>query len=328
MNLKTKIEIFILRHLIWFLVIGTFLFFGIVQRGCFTLSFVELVLFFSSYLGILVLGQGICLLSGHFDLSIAQNAGFSVLIVAELLVWFPDVIPLPLAILLVPLIGGGLGAVNGFFIGKVGINSFLVTLSTYLIYKSIPYYISIFPISGSALPEGFLSLSTIKIFSFHLSILLFFAIAIVLYFILRWTTFGYKIYSIGGDPEISKRLGINTGNTTFYVYTLIGILAGIGGLMYAGFAGTITNSLADGEVFWTFAGAIMGGISIKGGRGSIIGVVGGIILISTIKAGVVVLDINPNLRIVILGGMVLVAILINKMRDGLLTRYTRRTASM
>jgi len=314
-NISNKIGLFVLENLVWLLIILFFAFFGIFVENFFTPRVFNLILYLSSPIGILVLAQSLCLLSGNFDLSLAQNAGFSALLVGIIIGRVaPNLIPVSIAIILVPIIAGIFGAINGYFVGILRINSFLVTLSTYLIFQSMGYYVLSVPISRIDLPEAFLFPGGGKVGPIYFAFVLFLIIAIILYFILRHTRFGVKVYSVGSDYEASSSLGIKSHLVVFWVYVIAGILAGIAGLLYVGFSGAVTNSLASGEVFWTFAGAIIGGISMRGGRGKIIGAMGGAILLGILSAGVIILDLNPNLRNVVKGFVVLAAVLIGKYR--------------
>ena len=316
-----RVGLFVLENLVWFLTLAIFIAFGLLIEGFFTPNVAYFILYISSPIGILVLAQSLCLLSGNFDLSIAQNAGLSALIVGLIIGReMPGVIPTSIAIALVPLLGGVLGAVNGFFIGILKINSFLVTLSTYLIYEFLAYYLLTQPIPGYHLPAGFLALGGWKLGPIYITFYAFLLIAIILSLFLKNTAFGIKIYAVGSDYEIAKTAGINADQVLFWVYVMAGVLAGIAGLAYAGFGGAISNSMAGGEVFWSFAGAIIGGVSMKGGRGKILGAMGGALLLGVIGSGVVLLDITATLRDVIKGLVVLAAVLIGKYRTSAIDR--------
>lgn len=316
-----RVGLFVLENLVWFLTLAIYIAFGLMIKGFLALNIFYFILYISSPIGILVLAQSLCLLTGNFDLSIAQNAGLSALIIGLIIGReMPGVIPTTLAIALVPLLGGVLGAVNGFFVGKVKINSFLVTLSTYLIYQFLAYYLLTQPIPGYYLPAGFLALGGWKLGPIYVIFHTFLLIAVILSLILKNTAFGVKIYAVGSDYEIAKTAGINTEQIVFWVYVIAGVLAGIAGLAYAGFGGAISNSMAGGEVFWSFAGAIIGGISMRGGRGKILGAMGGSILLGVIGSGVVLIDITATLRDVIKGLVVLAAVLIGKYRTSAIDR--------
>lgn len=314
-NPGRKICLIILENLVWFIAAIVFIIFGLVAKGFFTLRVLFFILYISSPVGLLVLSQALCLLSGNFDVSIAQIAGLSVLIIGLIIGReFPGMIPVPIAIALVPILGGILGAINGYFVGFLQVNSFLVTLSFYLIYQFSSYYILTLPITGYYLPAAFLALGGQRLGPIYIVFYVFLAVSLILHFMLKFTGLGTKIYAVGSDMEASRTLGINNQTIIFWVYVVSGIIAGLAGLAYAGFVGAITNSLANGEVFWSFAGAIMGGISMKGGRGKILGALGGAFLLGIIGAGVVVLDITPTLRDVVKGFVVLSSVIIGKYR--------------
>jgi ribose/xylose/arabinose/galactoside ABC-type transport system permease subunit len=115
-------------------------------------------------------------------------------------------------------------------------------------------------------------------------------------------------------------LGISVENTNFWIFTISGALAGISGLLYVGYLKCIPSTIADGAIFLAFAGAIMGGVSLQGGRGSIIGALGGVILMGIIDAGCTMTAMEPALRGVLNGFILLIAILINRTRGSLRDR--------
>ena len=185
-------------------------------------------------------------------------------------------------------------------------------MSTHLVYLYLGYYLLAAPIVGRHLPSSFMWLGGAEIGGIHVSFIVFVIIGLFLNFILKKTSFGVSLYATGANAETARALGINTGNVILYTYIIAGALGGVAGLAYAGFTGCVTNSLALGEVFWTFAGAVIGGISLKGGRGSMINVIGGSIFIGLITTGVLVFNVIATLRMVIAGVMILLSILISK----------------
>jgi len=144
--------------------------------------------------------------------------------------------------------------------------------------------------------------------------------AIFLYFILDHTRFGSHIRAIGGNSDAANMLGINVGNTHFWIFTIAGALAGVAGLLYTGYLKCIPSTIAEGDIFLAFAGAIIGGVSLRGGRGSAIGALGGVLLMGVINAGCTMTAMEPALRGVLNGFILLTAILINKTRANLRDR--------
>jgi ribose/xylose/arabinose/galactoside ABC-type transport system permease subunit len=129
-------------------------------------------------------------------------------------------------------------------------------------------------------------------------------------FLLKYRPFGLSVYAVGGNERASQEAGINTARVVLLVYVVSGALAGVGGLLYTGFLGAATPSLGDGSLFPAFAAAVIGGISIFGGRGNILGALGGVLLLGTIQAGLVMLDIQPTVIRMTNGVILLAAILL------------------
>jgi ribose/xylose/arabinose/galactoside ABC-type transport system permease subunit len=250
------------------------------------------------------------------DLSISNNAGLSAMLVGVIMVEWLPMLPGWAGILIILIIGGLLGAFNGFFVAKLKINPFLVTLSTYLMFNWLTYFIR----KGAIInvPEELIFLGGGKIGGIYVAIIVLVGLSAFLYFILDHTRFGSYIRAVGGNPDAAGMLGVKTGKIKFWVFTIGGILAGGAGLIYIGYLKTIPSTIAEGDVlFLAFAGSIIGGVSMSGGRGSIIGALGGIILIALIQAGTTMTSMDPTLRGFLNGLILLIAILINKTREAL-----------
>jgi ribose/xylose/arabinose/galactoside ABC-type transport system permease subunit len=311
-----KIKLWLIENLIWLIVLGVFIAFSLTIPNFFTIRNILFILYVASPLGFLVFGQTIALLSGNMDLSLAENAGLSAMLVGVILVDWVPWLPGWVGIILMVLTSTLLGAVNGFFIGKMKLTPFLFTLCTFLIFNWSTYFIR----RGAIVkvPEVLLVLGGGKTGGIFNSIFAFVGMAFILHIFLEYTRFGSHIKAIGGNSEASRMLGINVENTNFWIFTISGALAGICGLLYVGYLKCIPSTIADGAIFLAFTGAIIGGVS--SGRGSIIGAVGGIILMGVIDAGCTMTAIDPALRQVANGLILLIAILINRTRESLRDR--------
>ena len=106
-------------------------------------------------------------------------------------------------------------------------------------------------------------------------------------------------------------MGVNVGRVFLIVFTITGALAGLSGLLYTGYIGSVTSLVAQGNIFNAFAGAIIGGVSLKGGKGSIIGALGGIIMMGILDAGLTMFNVDPSIRGILMGVVLGVAIYIN-----------------
>ena len=313
-----RIKLALVDHMIWLIIAAVFIFFSCSIPNFLTLRNILFLMYVASPLGLLVFGEAVSLLSGNMDLSLSENAGFTAMLVGVILVDWAPWLPGWTGIILMALVGAGLGAVNGFFVGKVKINPFLVTLSTFLIYDWMTYYLR----RGAIVrvPKALLVPGGGKVGGIFIAIFILIGMAIFLYFILDHTRFGSHIRAIGGNSNAASMLGINVGNTNFWVFTISGALAGIAGLLYVGYLKCIPSTIAEGAIFLAFAGAIIGGVSLTGGRGSVIGALGGVLLMGVIDAGCTMTAMDPALRGVLNGLILLIAILINKTRANLRDR--------
>ncbi|MCW4017929.1 MAG: ABC transporter permease [Candidatus Bathyarchaeota archaeon] len=313
---RNRISLLLIDNLIWIILAGIYLSFAVILPSFRNPIFLFKIIYFSIPLGFIILAEATCLIAGVFDISVGQLTGLVTMLSAVLIVdtgYFAGV-PSFLLVLLPLALGLGFGALNGFLVGKLKLNPFLATLGTYLI-----FYGAKLQTTGAStvagLPEAYLlggdSTSTI---------LLFLAVFVVLYFIITRTRFGHHVYSIGGNSNTSEMLGVNKSKIYFLVYLISGILCGFAALTYTGFVSAASPTVASDTVFMAFAGAILAGVSINGGRGSMFNVVGGILLITVIAAGLTMLSVSVYWRQVLFGVLVIVAIIVNKSREKLRDR--------
>lgn len=321
MEIKTRVKLFLIDNLVWIINIGLYIFFAVLNpKGFLTLRNVEFILYTSSMIGFLVFGEALVLITGNMDLSLAQNAGLSAMVGGFLLGVVFTGLPGWVGILIVIVTGALLGAVNGILVGKVGYNAFLGTLATYLIFDWSTSWIRRGAIVN--LPDSFLAPGEAQVGGVHIAIFLFLGAVLLLHFILRKTKFGLHVYASGGNPNTTEMMGVDVGNVLLWVFTIGGALAGISGLLYVGYVSSVTSTIAEGTIFNAFAGAIIGGISLRGGRGRITGAMGGVILLGILDAGLTMLNVDPSVRGVLTGVVLLVAIFINmtisRLRDEIL----------
>ncbi|QSG03389.1 Ribose/xylose/arabinose/galactoside ABC-type transport system, permease component [Natranaeroarchaeum sulfidigenes] len=315
-----KAMLAVLDHMIWPILLvvclGVFL---LVPQTFGSLGMIELVIYGSAALGFLVLAEGICLLSGHFDLSIGAIAGFSAMFTAMLL--SPDqwgVIQSPvLAVVIILTVATLIGVVNGVMISKVGVDPFLQTLSFLIIFEGAQVWLSSVPVSN--LPDGFTATGG----SSGVSITLMIAAFAVMGLLLKYTSFGQAVYAVGSNKDSARAVGIKTDQLIITVYALSGFLSGIAGLILLGRVGSVSPQLANDLLFPAFAAAVIGGISLFGGRGKIAGALGGVLLLGVIQSALNISGMSVNQIQTINGIVLLIAILLyntrTNIRDRILT---------
>jgi len=331
---RTDIAIWGLDNLIWPIVIIAFVIFTLLLPGTFS-SFqnIQFMLDASSALGLLVLAESLCLLSGNFDLSIGSVAGFSAMFTALAVTqWFPS-IPGFAGIFIIVAVGGVIGLINGYAIGYLGINPFLQTLGFYILFRGAILVISegtVAPLPEDYVFLGGATLGNISVIGSQgviggipVAVLLLLSLFAVTWYILNYTRTGLAIYAVGGGDVSEKKAGIPKERTIMMVFTISGMLAGLAGLLYTGYLSAAPPTLARGELFPAFAAAVIGGISLFGGRGDIKNAFGGLILLTMIKVGLVQLRVGAEEIQAVNGAVLLIAIYIyffeSRIRDRVLS---------
>ena len=270
-----------------------------------------------------------CIVLTGTDLSAGRVVGLTVCITASLMQsvdyatkMFPNlpVLPIPLMILIVILVGGIVGWVNGFFVAKFQLHPFIVTLATQLIvYGILLMYIMINGNNGqplSGLDQHFNDVVKGSIISFQagrarvaIPNYVWFAcvVVILMWFIWNKTTFGKNMFAVGSNPEAAKVSGVNVMRTTILVHTLAGAMYGITGFIESSRIGSNTAATGLNYESDAIAACVIGGVSFVGGTGKISGVVMGVFLLRIIFVALNFLSINMNMQYVIKGLIILIA---------------------
>lgn len=310
---STQVGLFLLDHMIWPILAIVLIAFSLSISGFLSGGNIRIVLYGSAALSALVLGEAICLLSGHFDLSVGAIAGFSAIFTGLFLIdWFPSTSGL-VGILLILCVGGLIGLLNGMSVAYLGVNPFLQTLSFNMIFSGAVIVLSTATLSG--LPETYLYLGGEEIMGIPVPILLMTGLYALSGIWLKYTRSGRAVYAVGGDKDAAREAGINVNRVIILVYVLSGVLCALGGLLYTGYLGVAAPTIGQNDVFPAFAAAIIGGISLFGGRGKIIGAAGGVILLGSVESGLVLMDIEPTTVDVINGLILLGAIYLYTMEE-------------
>lgn len=302
--------------MIWPINIALFIIFSIISPGSFfTLTNLHYILYASTFIGLGVLAQGIVLISGNFDLSLGQMIGFTSIAGGSIVfsLNISGMLAGVVGIILVIGIGTLLGVVNGLLVGKLKLNAFLATLATYMIFSWGALMIRTSVIYD--LPDLLLVLGGSKIAGIWTAIFVFFLIAIILHFVLNHTRFGSNIFAIGGSSTASIMCGINRDRVILYTYALAGLLVGFGSLLWIGYLSCVPPEIGNGSIFTFFAGAIIGGVSLRGGRGKVSGMIGGVLFLGIVSTGLTMAGLRPEAIGTLTGILVLAAIGFYSLRE-------------
>ena len=315
-RLKRQFGLFFANQLAWFLVVLFYLGFAAIKPHAFLNSEIPVFLVYSSvHLGLLVLAESVALFTGNFDLSIESQVALIGMASGVILMSLPkeSILSNVLGIMLPILIGFVLGLINGAFVGLLKFNPFLVTLGTYIAYRGASLLIRPQSIWARELPSSFINAGADPIVT-----IIWFAVVLVAFGIFfKYTRLGNYIYAVGGDPETCKMMGIPSGRIVFIAFGIVGILCGLATLAYAGFNKGIPINIALGATFPAFAGAVIGGVSLSGGRGSLINAFAGALLVGVLDGGLTMFNISPDARRVAFGMLVIGAIAIDRFRERL-----------
>jgi rhamnose transport system permease protein len=265
----------------------------------------------TSILIILALGQMVVILTKSIDLSVAANLAFTGMAVAMLDSTYPG-LPLALLVLLAIGIGAALGAINGFLVWALRIPPIVVTLGTLTIYRGMSFVLSGGAwVNAHQMQPDFLGVPRLPVLG--LPILSWIAVAVVILvgFILARTPFGRSTYAAGGNPVAAVYAGIDIGRARFLAFVLSGALAGLSGYLWVSRYAVAYVDIAAGFELDSVAACVIGGISIAGGIGTVIGTVLGALFLGVIKNALPVIGISPFAQMAISGIVIVLAVVFN-----------------
>jgi len=311
---KLQIELFLLENLIWVILIGFFILNAFITPKFATYGNLVNILYHSAIMSMLVLGEGLILVIGHLDLSIESTLVFAPGVAMLLATrWLPFHLDPVTTIILTLAIGALVGLFNGFCIAKIGVNPFLQSLSMMIILRGLALFLvplSIFPLAKIYTYAGQARMAG----NIPVAIPIVIVIFLVFQFILRCTSFGRHFVATGGNVRASYISGINTNRMVIYAFVMSGLLAAVAGLLAAGRQGSVSNSMGEGMVMLAFAGAILGGASLEGGKGTPMGMLGGALLLGMISNSLNLLGVSVTLVYATQGALIFVAIVLDRAR--------------
>ncbi|MBI4548934.1 MAG: ribose ABC transporter permease [Ignavibacteriae bacterium] len=268
----------------------------------------------SSITAIIAAGMTFVILTAGIDLSVGSVVALSgVLATSALKFDVPLSTGFPLAILVALIIGIVSGSIAGVFITKFSITPFIVTLALMTIWRGTAFiYTDGRPVWG--LPEEFSMLGSGRIFEVPVPTLIMLAVYIVSYIVLKYTRFGRYVYAVGGNREAARLAGINTNRILFCVYMICGALAGISGILLASRMNSGQPNAGLMYELDVIAAVVVGGTSLFGGRGSIVGTFIGAMLIGILRNGLNLLNVGSYVQMVVLGVVILLAVMLDQIR--------------
>lgn len=274
------------------------------------------------YLGVLAIGQTLIVLTAGIDLSVGLIMAFGTMVVAKTAE--QNGLPTPLAMLLGVVVCAALGLGNGFLIQRFKLPPFIVTLGTYgLVYMATHVYSKNTTVSiideETSLPDDRSPLVWLgrsvhfgDLFATYGTILAL-AIFAIAWYVLTQTSFGRHVFAFGDNPEAARLTGIRTGRLQITVYTLAGLLYGIAALIYLGRVGSATPNDGQTENLETITAVVIGGTSLFGGRGTVVGTLIGAVIIGVFRNGLVQMGLDSSIQWGVTGALIIVAVAIDQL---------------
>jgi ribose/xylose/arabinose/galactoside ABC-type transport system permease subunit len=285
------------------------------------------ILLQSSMRGVSAIGQAFVILTSGIDLSVGGIGLMSSFLGAILMTEGSQAtgmahsqytiagqpIPIALAVLFMLLVGIGWGLANGSAVSRIGVPPLIVTLAMWQITMGVGYRLA----NGATvtnLAEGYAFFGHTEVAGVPLPVVYFLVVAVIGYFVLNHTTFGKSVYAVGGNRVSAWLSGINIKDVVLSVYAISGFLAGLAGVIMTSRAMSASMKSLSGLELDSIGAVAVGGISLAGGRGSLIGVVVGTIIIGVINNAMSVLGVSSGMMFITKGLVIFAAVAIDCLR--------------
>ena len=285
---------------------------GLANPAFFTLTNLFDLCKSSTVMGLFALGVLIVLISGGIDVSFAAVGAFSMYVTSRLLVAVDFHGSVAVAFLLAGLIGALLGLFNGVLIARYRLPTLIVTLGSASLFRGfLLAFIGTSIVNN--LPAGMVRFSRLTIFSngdgagLSLSFIVFAAAAAVVWVILRYTMSGRGAYAMGGNLVAAERAGFNLRRLQLFLYGFVGLLSGLAGIVHACMMRNANPFDLVGMELTVIAAVVLGGASITGGRGTVLGTVLGVFLLVILSNSLILLDIPSYWQKVAIGLVIIVS---------------------
>ena len=264
---------------------------------------------------LLAIGQTFVIISGGIDLSVGFTMGFAAVIVSHVanLVTpsLGPVLGLLVAVVVTVAASALPGLVNGLLIARLRVPPFIGTLGMYGVVRGVAYLLA----GGTTVPVANDALSYIgngTIIGIPVVVLLTALAMLVLHYLLSQTRFGQYTYAVGGNRAAAVRAGINVRRVTVLLYILSAVCAGIGGILYAGRFSAGAAQAGEPLLLDSIAAVVIGGASLFGGSGTIVGTLIGALIVAVIEYGLVFINVEPFWQFVAVGIVIIISVLVDQ----------------
>jgi rhamnose transport system permease protein len=265
----------------------------------------------TAILSILAVGMMLVIITRGIDLSIGATLALAGMISALTVGSFPTLNPI-WAILLGILVGIVSGGIIGLIISKGGVLPIIATLGMMYIFRGLTFMVSGGKwVSAHQMPASFKEIATGSFLGINNLIVMAIIIYLIFYYFINHTRTGRQIYAVGSNPESAIIRGISHDRIIFLVYTLMGGLSGLAGVLWVSKFASAQGDTASGYELTVIAACVLGGVNIAGGSGKISGLILGSVLIGILNNALPLINVSPFWQSWIQGGIILIAVVLN-----------------
>ena len=270
------------------------------------------VLLTAAPIGIATVGQAIVLMQGGEDISAGSAMYFAPVVCSFAMNKGMNVF---VFVLIALAAGGVIGAINGTLVTKFKVVPLIATYGTLMLFRGAGLLLAdqqTIIVSDEAVN----GIATATLFGIPVLVLVFVFILVLAWFVLGYTPFGRQLYAIGNDQRSAEKIGINVNARRMIAYVICGALSGMAGLISCSQSSAITTSLGNGKAFTFIAAAVLGGVSLAGGKCRVFPhLIVGILIITAVETGLIMMNANPYLYQVVRGGLIALAVIIDSIHS-------------
>ena len=267
----------------------------------------------ASIIAILAAGQTLVIVTRNIDLSVGSVLGLAAFMAGDMLSNNPG-LPIPVVILAGMALGGACGAFNGVLVTFGRVPALVVTLGTLYIFRGVAFlWTDGRQVNAETLPDGFLDLGTATLLGVPVLVLIALAVVLAVGFFLRSFRSGRELYAIGSNPLAARLAGVRSDRRVLAAFVASGALAGLGGVLFTARYGTVDATGGTGYELTVIAAAVVGGVAIFGGSGSVYGAAMGALLLGCITSSLIVLRVDAFWQQAAVGALLLLAIAFDRL---------------
>ena len=263
-----------------------------------------------AFTAIVALGVFFVILTGGIDLSVGSMVGLSGVTCG--LAMAAGIHPV-LAVLVGLLTGAAVGAANGAVVAWVGVTPFIVTLGTLSMARGAVLVLT-HGDSVRAIPEPFINAGLLNVLGIPVPVIVLVLVAAASHVILTYTVFGRRVFAVGGNEEATELSGINTRRVKFFTYVISSVLSSVTGILFIARFRSAQSNAGLGMELDAIAAAVIGGTSLMGGQGTVLGVLIGAMVMGVIRNGLVLMQVSSYWQELIIGSIIVLAAVLDVVR--------------